>query len=181
MGFGLSGSVSVPKLEVPKVPEAPKAPDVKSAASGAIGSALGGAAKAFSLAGVAGALVEAAVSFKGAVVDFAMEPHLVLDANASFGDTKFEKGPIWIRVDLAPAQAKENAETLHLRSDDGAFDGKKKINAFTDAADKTVDILFEDAPMDQTYSLDVIDEQGAAHQMFAGIPYGDLRKTKNRF
>ncbi|MEO7424476.1 MAG: hypothetical protein ABI036_04765 [Fibrobacteria bacterium] len=211
MGFGLGGSVSVPKVEVPKVEvpkvEIPKvnvagavsgaaaglagavsgaaagvAAGAKAAVGGVVGGALGAVGKvAASLAGVAGGLAEVAVSFKGASVDFAMEPHMVLDANASYGDTQFEKGPVWIRVDLTPEKAQENTETLHLRSDDGAFDGKKKINEFSDKSEDTVDVLFEDAPMDQTYSLDVIDEKGVAHSMFAGIPYGDLRNTKNRF
>lgn len=207
MGFGISASV--PKVEVPKVPAAPavpsvpalpNVPDLAGAVKGAVGAvagaaggvaagakaaaggALGAAAKAgASLAGVAGALAEVAVSFEGASIDVAMEPHMVLDANAGFGETNFEKGPIWIRVDLAPDKAKENHETLHLRSDDGAYDEEKKIDAYSDETAETVDVLFEDAPMDKSYSLDVIDEDGVTHAMFAGIPYGDLRNTKNRF
>lgn len=201
MGFGISASV--PKVEVPKVPAAPavpSAPDLAGAVKGAVGAvagaaagavagakaaaggALGAAAKAgASLAGVAGALAEVAVSFEGPSVDVAMEPHMVLDANADYGDTNFEKGPIWIRVDLAPGKARESNETLHLRSDDGAYDEEKRIADFTDDTAETVDVLFEDAPMDRTYSLGVIDEYGATHAMFAGIPYGDLRNTKNRF
>lgn len=201
MGFGISASV--PKVEVPKVPAAPAVPDVPDlagAVKGAVGAVagaaagaaagvkaaaggvLGAAAKAgASLAGVAGALAEVAVSFEGPSVDVAMEPHMVLDANAGYGETDFEKGPIWIRVDLAPEKARENQETLHLRSDDGAYDEEKRIDGFSDSTAESVDVLFEDAPMDKTYSLDVIDENGAAHAMFARIPYGDLRNTKNRF
>jgi hypothetical protein len=201
MGFGISASV--PKVEVPKVPAVPAVPtvpDLAGAVKGAVGAVAGAAAGAAagakaaaggalgavakvgaSLAGVAGALAEATVSFEGPSVDVAMEPHMVLDANAGFGETKFEKGPIWIRVDLAPEKAKENHETLHLRSDDGAFDMEKKINEFQDETAETVDVLFEDAPMDRSYSLDVIDGKGVTHAMFAKIPYGDLRNTKNRF
>jgi hypothetical protein len=211
MGFGVSASVpkvEVPK--VPTVPAAPKAPDlagavagaaagVKSAASGAVsgaaglaagakaavggvaGGALGAIAKgAASLAGVAGGLAEVAVSFKGASVDVAMEPHMVLDANASYEETKFEKGPIWIRVDLTPEKAGQSDEVLHLRSGAG-FDEKRPVSDFKESGPRTVDVVFEDAPMDQAFSLDVIDGEGRTHAIFSGIPYGDLRKSKNRF
>jgi hypothetical protein len=206
MGFGLGGSVSVPKVEVPKV-EVPKAPNpaaaiagaaaaakgavggavggVAAAAKGAVGGALGAAGAAVkavvNLGSVAGALAEVAVSFKGMSADFAMEPHMVLDANASYGDTNFEKGPIRILIDLAPEKAQANTESLHLRAEDGSFEGKKRINEFTGKTERTVAVVFEDAPMDKTYSLDLIDAGGKAHAMFAKVAYGDLRNSQKRF
>ena len=78
-------------------------------------------------------------------------------------------------------RAQANAETLHLRSDDGSFEGRKRISDFTGRSDRSVAVVFEDAPMDKTYSLDVIDAGGKAHAMFAKIPYGDLRNSKQRF
>jgi hypothetical protein len=206
MGFGISGSVSVPKVEAPKV-AAPKVPDpaaalagaaasAKSTVAGAVGgiaaaakgavdgvvAAAGAAAKAaVNLSSVAGALAEVAVSFKGLSADFAMEPHMVLDANASFGETNFEKGPVRILIDLTPEKAQANTEILHLKADDGSFEGRKRISEFTGKGERTVAVIFEDAPMDQTYSLDVIDAEGRAHAMFAKVPYGDLRNSKKRF
>ncbi len=206
MGFGLSGSVSVPKVEAPKL-EVPKVPDpaaalagAAAAAKGAVAGAIDGAAAAakgavdgaigaagaavkaaVNLASVAGALAEVAVSFKGLAADFAMEPHMVLDANASFGETEFEKGPVRILIDLTPEKAQANTETLHLRSDDGSFEGRKRISEFSAKAERMVAVVFENAPMDRTYSLDVIDTEGKAHPMFAKVPYGDLRNSKKRF
>jgi hypothetical protein len=191
MGFGISGSVSVPKVEVPKV-AAPKVPDpaaalagaaasAKSTVAGAVGGIAAAAKGAVNLSSVAGALAEVAVSFKGLSADFAMEPHMVLDANASFGETNFEKGPVRILIDLTPEKALANTETLHLKADDGSFEGRKRISEFTGKGERTVAVIFEDAPMDQTYSLDVIDAEGRAHAMFAKVPYGDLRNSKKRF
>jgi hypothetical protein len=198
--------VEVPKIEVPKVAapklEAPKldvagaaaaaggaaaglqgaaagaAEGLKSAAGGAMAAA-GGAA--LSLSAVAGALAEVSVSFQGGTEDVAMEPHMVLDANAGYEETKFEKGPVWVRVDLPPDQAKASTDTLHLYCASGAYDKREKISAFKEQAERTVDVEFADAPMDQDYSLEVIDAQGHAHAIFAQVPYGDMRKTNNRY
>lgn len=149
---------------------------------GAVGGALeaaGGAA--LSLSAVAGALAEVSVSFQGGTEDAAMEPHMVLDANAGYEETKFEKGPVWVRVDLPPDQAEASTDTLHLYCASGAYDKREKISAFKEQAGTTVDVEFADAPMDQEFSLDVIDEQGHAHAIFAHVPYGDMRKTNNRY
>lgn len=204
MGFGFSGKIEAPKVEAPKV-AAPK-PDVAGAvagvaagaaaavkgaasaaaatAKGALGGAAGIAGKAggaVSLSAVAGALADVSVSFKGGTEDSAMEPHMVLDANASYEETRFEKGPVWIRVDMPPEKAKENGETLHLRSGDGAYDRKKPIKEFAESGTKTVDVVFEEAPMDKAYTLEVVGASGKAYPVFSGIAYGDLRKSKNRF
>jgi hypothetical protein len=201
MPFGVDVKIKAPKVEIPKVDVAGAVKGAADAAAGAVAGAVKSATSAVtgavasataavsgavdsavsSLASVAGAIDDVAVSFTGAIEDIALEPHLQLDANASYGDTKFEKGPVWIRVDLTADRAKANGETLHLRSDDGSFDAKKGIKDFIEHASGYVDVLFEDAPMDKDYSLDVIDERSAVHAMFAGIPYGDLRKTRNRY
>lgn len=204
MGFGFSGKIEAPKVEAPKV-AAPKldvagtvaglaagtAAAVKGAASaaaatakGAVGGAAGIAGKAggaVSLSAVAGALADVSVSFKGGTEDAAMEPHMVLDANASYEETRFEKGPVWIKVELAPEKAKESGEILHLHSEDGAYDQEKRISAFEECGAKTVDVLFEEAPMNQAFTLEVVDEAGRSHTIFAKVAYGDLRKTRNRF
>lgn len=200
MGFGLK--VEVPKVEAPKVAvpkvEAPKvdlagavagvkdavsgaAATVAASAKGAVGGVIGAAGgAALSLGSVAGALAEVAVSFKGETADVAMEPHMVLDANAGYEETKFEKGDVWIRVDMPPEQAKASKETLHLFTDSREYDRMRKISAFKEEVDRMVDVLFEDAPMDQFFTLEVIGEQGRAYAVFAQVAYGDLRKTKNR-
>ena len=43
-----------------------------------------------------------------------------------------------------------------------------------------MDVLFEEAPMDKEYSLEVIPASGSAHIIFKDVPYGDLRATKGR-
>jgi hypothetical protein len=203
MGFGLNAKVDVPKVEAPKVPAAPKV-DIAGAVSGAaaglkgavagaaagvaagakaaVGGALGAAGGiAVSLKSVAGALAEVAVSFKGGTEDVAMEPHMVLDANAGFEETKFEKGAVWIRVDMPPDKAKASGDTLHLFTESREYDKKQKISAYKEAGGNTVDVVFEDAPMDQSFSLEVFGDKGQVHAIFAKVPYGELRKTKNRY
>jgi len=165
----------------------------KAAVSGAVDSAKGAvdgalatansaveSAKA-SLSTVAGAIAEVAVSFTGAIDDIVLEPHFSLDANASFGDTKFEKGPIWIRVEDTPEQAKANTDTIHIFSGSGEYDKTMKVSDFTKDNGKTVDLLFEEAPMGETFSLEVLKAGGAKKTIFSRIPYGDLRRTKQRF
>ena len=201
--------VEVPKIEVPKV-EVPKV-DVGAAVSGAVSgasmaaagavasatAAVTGAASAVagavasattaaasaasSLASVAGAIADVAVSFTGAIEDLVLEPHLQLDANASWGDTHFEKGPIWIRVALPRDKAKERTDLLHLYSGSGGFDEQKTISAFAEAGETTVDVLFEDAPMNETFSLEITRGDAPPRRLFADVAYGDLRKTRKRF
>lgn len=165
----------------------------KSAVSGAVDSAKGAVDGAIatassavesvkaSLSTVAGAIAEVAVSFTGAIEDIVLEPHLSLDANASFGNTKFEKGPIWIRVEHTPQEAKSMADSMHIFSASGAYDKTMKVADYTDDNGKTVVLLFEEAPMDETYSLEVIRSNGGKRSIFRNVPYGDLRKTKQRF
>lgn len=154
----------------------------KSAVDGAVSAATDAveSAKA-SLATVAGAIAEVAVSFTGAIEDFVLEPHLQLDANASFGKTKFEKGPIWIRVEDTPAEAKANTDMIHIFSGSGDYDKTMKVSDFTKDNGKTVDLLFEEAPMGDTFSLEVLKDGGVKKTIFSKVSYGDLRRTKQRF
>lgn len=134
-----------------------------------------------SLSTVAGAIAEVAVSFTGAIEDLVLEPHLLLDANANFGLTNFEKGPILIRIEHTPEDAKINTDTIHLFSESGAYDKTQKVSDFSDNNGKTVALLFKDAPMNEKYSLEVIHAGGGQKTIFSNIAYGDLRKTKQRF
>lgn len=207
MGFGIK--VDVPKVEVPKV-EVPKvdvaavvsgatsavdsakaavtgavdsAKDAVSDAVGAVTGAVSGAvdaAKAL-LSTVAGAIADVAVNFTGSIEDFVLEPHFSLDANASFGKTKFEKGPIWIRVECTPEEAKANTDMMHVFSATEAYDKKLKVCDFTKDNGRTVDLLFEEAPMGEKYSLEVIKANGGKKIIFSNVAYGDLRRTKQRF
>jgi hypothetical protein len=201
--------VEVPKVEVPKVDVAAAAKNVTSSVTGAVSgaidsakstvnsavdsakSAVAGAVSAAtdavesakaSLATVAGAIAEVAVSFKGAIEDIVLEPHLTLDANASFGKTKFEKGPLWIRVECPAGEAKISKDILHLYSGSGTFDEEKKINEFIEDDGVTVLLKFEDAPMNETFSLEVHSDTGGLPKViFKNVAYGNLRKTKKRF
>jgi hypothetical protein len=194
MGFGLNIKVEAPKVEVPKVDVAAAAFGAVSGAAGAVTGAVTGAVEGAisgisaaaagavaALSSVAGAIADVDVSFKGATEDFVLEPHLQLDANASFGKTKFEKGPIWIRIDMTSEEAKESTHILHVFSASGNYDEKKKICDFKENDDATIGILFEKAPMDENYSLEVILEDGENHKLINNVAYGDIRKTKQGY
>lgn len=210
MGFGLNVKVEAPKVEVPKVDVAAATSSVTDAISGAVDSAKGAvndavstataavngavsaateaansvvsvATKAVaSLTTVAGAIADVAASFTGAIEDIALEPHLSLDANASFGKTQFEKGPIWIRIEMPAGEAKDARETLHLFTGSGSYDKKKLMKDYIESTPDTVDVLFEDAPMDENYSLEIV-LKGKKRTLFKDIPYGDLRKMRMRY
>ncbi len=205
MGFGIKIKVEAPKVEVPKVDVAKAVSGATAAAMGAVSGAIDSAKDAVNgavdsvtgavndavgaatgaiaaLSSVAGAIADVAVSFTGSIVDFVLEPHLQLSANASWGDTHFEKGPIRIRVELTPEEASGNGDALHLFSNSGAFDERREIGKFSGDNGTTVVMQFEDAPMNETYSLEVIPEEGGPPRtIFTNIAYGDLRRTKQRF
>jgi len=42
-------------------------------------------------------------------------------------------------------------------------------------------VRFEGAPMNETFSLEVIPAAGTPMLLFAGVPYGDLRRTRQRY
>lgn len=199
MGFGMKVKVEVPKVDV-----AGAVDGVKDAVSGVVDSATSAVSDAVdsakdavnsavdattdavndvkeSLSSVAGAIADVAVSFTGAIEDIALEPHLQLDANASFGKTNFEKGPIWIRIEDTPEKANTNNDLMHLYSGSGEYDTTVKVAEFTKIVGNTVVLLFKDAPMNETYSLEVIRADGSRKSIFASVAYGDLRRTKQQF
>jgi hypothetical protein len=213
MGFGIKVDVKVPapKVELPKVDVGAAVTGVANAAAGAVASttaavtgavasttaavtvAVASATAAVtgavsSLSSVAGAIADVAVSFTGAIEDLVLEPHLQLDANASYSDTKFEKGPIWIFVDLTPEEAADAADTLHIFSKSGNYDRRYAIrdnyvadsDSDSDATEEDlgysmVKIRFEDAPMSESFSLEVVPQGAPPYVVFRDISYGDLR------
>jgi uncharacterized protein YjbJ (UPF0337 family) len=208
MGFGLDIKVDVPKVPIPKVDVAAAVNSAKSSATGAVDSAKSAASDAVnsaknkvsdtigsvtdavsgavetakaSLSTVAGAISEVAVSFTGAIEDFVLEPHAILDANASYEKTKFEMGPIWIRVDHTPDEANVSTANLHLFCTSGKYDEKQMISSFTKDSGTTVAVLFENAPMNEHFSLEIIPADSAPITIFTEVSYGDLRKTKQRY
>jgi len=149
---------------------------------GAVSGTLESIAKALPpLSSVSGAITDIDVSFKGSIEDIVLEPHSILDANAIYEETKFENGPIWIRIEQFPDEAKISKEKIRLYSSTGNFDKTIEISNYTEADDASVDILFGEAPMNETFSLEVIAENGNSYNVFCGISYGDLRNTKQRF
>ena len=197
MGFGLDLNI---KVEVPKVDVAGAAKgavdsataavsgavaSATSAVSGAVGAVTGAVSAASgavaALSSVAGAIADVAVSFTGAIEDLVLEPHLQLSANASFGKTEFKKGPIWIRIDLPPAEARQSNGKLHLYSESKAYDQEKPIKQYADESEHTVACLFADAPMNESYSLEVIADSGDKKLVFSGVPYGHMRKSGQAF
>lgn len=202
MSFGMNVKVDVPKVDIPKVDVSGTIDGVKNTVSGAIdsaktavndmvdsakdtiNSAIDTATNAVnevkeSLSSVAGAIADVAVSFTGAIEDIALEPHLQLDANASFSITNFEKGPIMIRVEMTPDEAQACTDKLHLYS--ASFNEQKMITDFKNADGKTIGVLFEDAPMSENFTLEIIHDSGAPSVMFSDIPYGNLRKSRQGY
>ena len=112
-------------------------------------------------------------------MDRPMEPHAGQDANADYAETEFKRGPIWIRVDLTPEAAKRCPDRLHLFSESGEYDQEQPVSEYTDAGEDTVDLLFEDAPMNQAYTLEVHATGGKTYTVFENVTYGDLRREKD--
>jgi hypothetical protein len=132
---------------------------------------------------------------EGGAEDIPQPPHVVLQADASedeslegvpLGDepldddesdteTQSEKGPLWIKVDLMPEEAKLSTDTLHLYSESGEFDRKQSVGDFTNSSDISVEIVFQDVPMDQQYSLEIIPAEGAPYKVFSNTAYSDLK------
>jgi hypothetical protein len=212
MGFGIKVDVTVeaPKVELPKVDVASAVSGATSAAAGAVNAAVaavsgavssaassataGADAVAASLSSVPGALGDVAVSFTCEAEDLVLEPHLQLDANASWEDTRFENGPIWIFVDLTPEEADQSTDVLHIFSTSGNYDRRCDIcqdylvgdgtdddeasNALPSGSNQGVTIVkvrFDDAPMSERFSLEVVPKDAPPYFVFQDVPYGDLR------
>src|SRR5512138_3039382 len=139
MGFGLDLDI---KVEMPKADVASQVGSVVDTAKQAVAQVVGGATAAVDKAGqavataasaLAGAVAEVAEVWTGPVEDLVLEPHLVLDANASYEETHFDKGPVWILVDLSPDEAKDCDDRLRLFSRASDYDTTKDIRDFADA------------------------------------------------
>lgn len=184
----VSGAVDSAKSAVNSAVDSAKGAvnDAVGTVTGAVNSAVDAATDAVesvkaSLSTVAGAIAEVAVSFTGAIEDFVLEPHLQLDANASYEETLFEKGPLWIRIEMTREEAGTSNDTIHIFSTSGAFDKKKLISDFADANESTVVLLFDDVPMNEKYSLELIEENGISTTLIDGVAYGDFFKSKGEF
>ena len=192
MGFGLDldVKVEVPKVEIPTV-------DVGAAMAGAVASATACASDApgnltKAVTGAVGAVADAAsalggtlaanvaVSFSCPTEDIPMEPHAVLEANASYAETQFQRGPIWIFIDMTAKEAAESKETLNIYSRSGNYDefcalcddfiaNQPAPDANGNMGVAAVYLKFDDAPMSETYSLDVIPEDGEPYTVFQNI------------
>ena len=204
MGFGMKVKVEAPKVEVPKVDVAGAVDGVKDSVSGAVDSAksavsdavdsakdaVNGAVEAAtdavndvkeSLSSVAGAIADVAVSFTGAIEDIALEPHLQLDANASYAKTNFEKGPLRIRMEMTPEEALASNVNVRLFTESGNYDEIRPVKDFQDENGVTVVLIFEEVPMGEYFSLKTIDDNGVSNLIFRNVQYGNLRKTKQRY
>ena len=178
MAFGIK--VEVPKIEVPKVPVVviPDPAAVVGGIAAGVKVALSGAVAkgSLSLSAVAGALVEVVISFRGPSVDFAIEPHALLEANTSYGDTEFKRGNLIVRVDMDPGEAKTCGDTLRLFSRSGKYNESKPVSEGVASGAATVDVEFTDAPMSDFFSLEVVPAGGKGYLLFVSVPYGDVGK-----
>lgn len=193
MGFGVDLNV---KVEAPKVDVAAAVSAGTTAVASVVGGAVAAATTAAgevvaavaagaqaaaeavaSLAQVAGAIADVEVSFTGPTEDIPMDPHSMLIANASFEETQFEKGPVWIRIRIMPALVDQYPYAFRLYSLDGTYDVTRNLAEYAAQGPAHVDLLFEDAPMGQQslYALDVVSATGAVQTVFSGVQYGDLR------
>ena len=204
-GIKLDVKVEAPKVALPKVDVAAAvsgvtgavtgaAESAKAAITGAVGAVTGvvtgavsaAAGVASSLSSVAGAVLDVEVSFTGATEDFVLEPHAVLDANGDYQETQFDKGPICILVDLTPEEARRSTDGLHVFSKSGNYDEVRSIAEDYVQDDRSqiegrqesimVMVKFEEAPMSESYSLEIVPTSGAPYCVFQGVTYGDLRR-----
>jgi hypothetical protein len=202
MGFGIKievPKVEVPKVEIPSVDPSKIADDIKNSATGAVNNiaqsvknTAESAVKSVqdkiaeikkslpSLDAVAGAITDVSVSFTGDIDDIVLEPHFNLSANASYEDTRFEEGLIEILVDMTAAEASKCNDEMRLYSSTGSFDQKKKVSEFFVKNEEYVMMMFENAPMNETFSLEVSSGDNAPKLIFSNVQYGDLKTTRKK-
>ncbi len=87
---------------------------------------------------------------------------------------KREKGPLWVRVDMAPKLAKKLGAKFVLTSSDSSISITKTVKDDMEPGNDTVNLLFEDLWKDLSYSLQVEAVAGSIESLFEGVPYGNL-------
>jgi hypothetical protein len=66
---------------------------------------------------------------------------------------KREKGPLWVRIDMAPRIAEQNHAKFRLTSSDNSIAITKTVKDDMEPGNETIDLLFEDLWKDLSYSL----------------------------
>ncbi len=87
---------------------------------------------------------------------------------------KREKGPLWVRIDMAPNLAKQLGAKFVLTSSDSSMSITKTVKDDMDPGNDTVDLLFEGLWKDLAYSLKVEAAVGTIESLFESLTYGSL-------
>jgi hypothetical protein len=116
--------------------------------------------------------------YQEATDDIPLAPNEQIGANACYEETNFEKGPIWILVDMTPEEAEQSIDILHLFSESGEFDVERPVSEYTDTSTDSVNILFDEVPMNLTYTLEIMPSAGEPYTVFSNVTYGDIRIEK---
>lgn len=85
-----------------------------------------------------------------------------------------EKGPLWIRIDMAPKVAKQANAKFVLTSSDSSIVITKTVKDDLDPGNDTIDLLFDNLWKDLSYSLRVEETSDVVETLFEGVAYADL-------
>ena len=84
------------------------------------------------------------------------------------------KGPLWVRIDMAPKIAEEVGAKFVLTSSDSSISITKTVKDDMEPGNETIDLVYDDLWKDLSYSLRVEGMGSAAAHLFDNIPYDAL-------
>jgi hypothetical protein len=84
------------------------------------------------------------------------------------------KGPLWVRIDMAPKIAEEVGAKFVLTSSDGSISITKTVKDDMEPGNETIDLVYDDLWKDLLYSLQVEKQDGGVAWLFEKTPYADL-------
>jgi hypothetical protein len=84
------------------------------------------------------------------------------------------KGPLWVRIDMAPKIAEEVGAKFVLTSSDDSITITKTVKDDMEPGNETIDLVFDDLWKDLSYSLQVEKQDGGVTRLFENMPYADL-------
>ena len=85
-----------------------------------------------------------------------------------------EKGPLWVRIDMAPKHAQQVGATFVLRSSDQSIAIAQTVRDDMKPGSETIDLLYEGLWKDLSYSLRIEEAGGVTEIIFANAPYSQL-------
>jgi len=85
-----------------------------------------------------------------------------------------EKGPLWVRIDMAPKSAEEVGAKFVLTSSDGSISITKTVKDDMEPGNETIDLVYDDLWKDLSYSLRIEEAGGVTEIVFDNAPYAQL-------